>query len=395
MTHRARLVSGVLAASVCLAVAACGTEKSSNPLSPSVAGPIAGVTITAPKTLEPANGAEVRPGTTLTLRLGNASSNSQRPFWHELEVATDAQFATKVVQADKIQPGSDGRAAYTVAATLAAGQTYYWRARALDGANTGPYSAASSFKVVEPVTIEAPVAMSPANGETIAGTTPTLVARNGAVGGPAGAVTMRFEVAGDANFTQMVAVWSAARSGADTTSIQGSPLAEGREYFWRTQATNGAITSPYSAPQSFRTPAAAPPPSEEPPPTPPPGGGGGGGGGPWPRTGPEVIAWAERNYPERLEPTSSGGRHANMEFLRDRMIEAGICGGMQLAWNLKRGGPELSTDYFVWNDGRRWIGVDIAHDYDNAGRRMQLTWAPLPDDPWATYGGYTNPLPCR
>ena len=29
-----------------------------------------------------------------------------------------------------------------------------------------------------------------------------------------------------------------------------------------------------------------------------------------------------------------------MEFLRNRMIEAGICGGLDLGWNLKRGGPD-------------------------------------------------------
>jgi hypothetical protein len=391
-----RLVRGVVATSVCLALAACGTEKSSNPLSPSVAGPIAGVTITAPKPLEPSNGAEIKTGTTVTLRLENASSNSQRPFWHQLEVATDSAFASKVVSADKINPGSDGRVSYTIAAGLTTGQVYYWRARAVDGANTGPYSATASFRVVDPVTIAAPGLVSPANGETLATTTPTLVARNTAVTGSAGAITLRFEVAADGGFTQMIAIWSTGRSGGDTTSVQGSALTAGQTYYWRVQATNGTITSAYSAPQSFKTPA----PIVEPPPT---GGGGGpttppptgGGGGSWPHSGEEVVAWAIRTYPDRLAPTSSGGRRANMEFLRDRMIEAGICGGMQLAWNLKRGGPELSVDYFTWNSNGRWVGVDIAHDYDNAGKSLQLTWAPMPDDPYATYGGYTNPLPCR
>lgn len=391
MRYVTRLAPGLFAAAVCVTVAACGTEKSSNPLSPSVAGPIAGVTITAPKTLEPANGLEIKTGQTVVLRLENASSNSQRPFWHELEVATDSGFAAKVVTVEKLNPGSDGRASYTVAQPLTAGKVYYWRVRALDGANTGPYSAVANFKIVEPVSIAAPAPVSPANGQTIAGTTPTLVARNGAVSGPAGAVTVRFEVAADAGFGQMVAVWSAPRSGGDSTSVQGTPLAAGQEFFWRAQASDGTVTSPYSAPTSFRTPADTPapnPPNPNPPnPNPPTGA--------WPRSGPEVIAWAARTYPDRLAPTSAGGRRANMEFLRDRMIEAGLCGGVQLAWNLKRGGPELSVDYFVWNDGRRWVGVDIAHDYDNAGRSLQLTWAPMPDDPYATYGGYNNPLPCR
>jgi hypothetical protein len=84
-----------------------------------------------------------------------------------------------------------------------------------------------------------------------------------------------------------------------------------------------------------------------------------------------------------------------MIFVRDRMIEAGLCGGMQLGWNLKRGGPDISLDYITWNTGGRWVGVDIAHDADNQNQPMQLTWAPMPDDPYATYGGYSGKLPCQ
>ena len=36
-----------------------------------------------------------------------------------------------------------------------------------------------------------------------------------------------------------------------------------------------------------------------------------------------------------------------MMFLRNRVIEAGICGGLNLGWNLKRGGPELSIDFIA------------------------------------------------
>lgn len=394
MRYSTRLAPGLLAVAVCMTAAACGTEKSSNPLSPSVAGPIAGVTITAPKTLEPTNGLEIKTGQTIVLKLENASSNSQRPFWHELDVATDVAFAAKVVTVAKINPGSDGRAAYTVAQPLAAGKVYYWRVRALDGANTGPYSAVANFKVVEPVTIAALAPVSPANGETIASNTPTLVARNGAVTGPAGAVTVRFELAADAGFGQMIAVWSAPRAGGDTTSVQGTPLTAGREYFWRAQASDGTVTSPYSAATSFRTPAEtpAPPPPTPNPPNPPPGG----GGGPWPTNGQAVLEYVTRNYSQYLRPTGSlDERRHNMEILRDHMIASGICGGMQLGRNLKRGGPEISHDYLVERIGGRWVGVDIGHDFDNIGRPLQLTWAHMPDDAYATYGGFDGPLPCR
>ncbi len=58
--------------------------------------------------------------------------------------------------------GSNGRTVYKVPAPLAAGFTYFWRVRALDGANVGPYSPVASFKMVAPVIIEAPVAVEPA-----------------------------------------------------------------------------------------------------------------------------------------------------------------------------------------------------------------------------------------
>ena len=56
------------------------------------------------------------------------------------------------------------------------------------------------------------------------------------------------------------------------------------------------------------------------------------------------------------------------------MIEAGICGGMDLAWNLKRGGPEKSVDFFAYRKNGTWIGVDIGFDYDNTSTPLHLQW---------------------
>ena len=55
-----------------LILAACAQEKSANPTSPSVAGPIAGVTISAPKLMQPASGAQVSfEQQPITLMVGN------------------------------------------------------------------------------------------------------------------------------------------------------------------------------------------------------------------------------------------------------------------------------------------------------------------------------------
>ena len=47
------------AAAVSVVMASCAVQKSETPLSPTVAGPIAGVQITPPKTLEPASGSQI------------------------------------------------------------------------------------------------------------------------------------------------------------------------------------------------------------------------------------------------------------------------------------------------------------------------------------------------
>ena len=73
-------------------------------------------------------------------------------------------------------------------------------------------------------------------------------------------------------------------------------------------------------------------------------------------------------------------RQANMAFVRDRMIEAGICGGMDLAWNMKRGGPEKSIDYLAYRKDGRWIGVDIGHAYDDTSIPLGLQWGENPGD---------------
>lgn len=105
--HGIRFVATALA--VC-AVAGCQTSKSANPLSPDVAGPIGGVTITAPKTLEPFVGqtvdADRQP---LEFLIENASSTGARPLSLQLQVASDADFQRLVHQSQSISQGGNGR----------------------------------------------------------------------------------------------------------------------------------------------------------------------------------------------------------------------------------------------------------------------------------------------
>ena len=96
----------------------------------------------------------------------------------------------------------------------------------------------------------------------------------------------------------------------------------------------------------------------------------------YPSTGPEILAFVVARYPERMVGgISLAERMDNMRFLRDRIIEAGLCGGVQLGWNLKRGGPEISNDFLAWRTGTGDVGVDIGFDYDNTSEPLRLQWA--------------------
>jgi hypothetical protein len=81
-------------------------------------------------------------------------------------------------------------------------------------------------------------------------------------------------------------------------------------------------------------------------------------------------------YPERLaEGVTREERVANMAFLRDRVIEVGICGGLDLAWNRKTSGLR-SIDAINWRHGEDNVNdvVDLALDYDNPDRPLTLHW---------------------
>jgi hypothetical protein len=234
-----------------------------------VAGPIPGVNITAPRPLEPGAGATVVfSSEPPTLLIENAGTSGARTLWLQLEVGTDPNFQQIVYQADQIALGSNGRTAYRLPAPLGAGYTYFWRTRAADGANTGPYSPVSSFSVVNPVVINAPVATTPAGNITT--TKPEFKVTNGAISGTTGAV-YRFEISQSANFSSMLAIVTVVPNGSGTTSMTIGELPYSTTYYWRVRGLDGTTESPYSNVLSFTTPAPAPPPA--------PGGGGGVPGG--------------------------------------------------------------------------------------------------------------------
>ncbi len=252
MNQKARL-STVVACAV-FAASACESRKSSNPLSPTVAGPIPGVNISAPKIVDPQGGTRIAfDKQPITLMVENASTNGVRPLYYNFEIATDAAFANKVFTREKIAPG-EGRTSLRLPDALATGRTYYWRAQAADGANSGALTAATQFDVYTPIVIEAPAPISPSENSTVASTRPTFTIANAARSGPVGAVSYLIEISDSFGFITKAASWTAPEQAARTTLQPAADLAPNKTFYWHVRAFDSTTTGPWSRPIAFVTP---------------------------------------------------------------------------------------------------------------------------------------------
>jgi hypothetical protein len=343
---------GLTAFVAILCLVGCEAAKSANPTAPSVAGPIPGVNITAPQPLEPYAGSTlIFDGQPQTLLVENAGTSGARSLWLQLEVGTDSGFQQIVHQADQISLGANGRTSYRMPAPLGAGYTYYWRTRAADGANVGPYSAVSTFTVVPPIVIDAPVAVSPSGKQN--NNKPEFKVTNGGISGTSG-VAYRFEVATNAEFSNMVAIVTVPVNGSGTTTMSIGELPYKTNYFWRVRGSDGSKESNYSNTQTFTT--------ADPPAVPPPGGGGvpsgvptGGGGraepgGPLPSYGASVVNAVARANPGAL--ANSCQEHGGSWQFMDQVVDTLRTYDTRWGYNGKRGNPnDPSLDAITYNYG--------------------------------------------
>ena len=237
-------------------LAGCEATKSSTPTSPSVAGPIAGVSITTPVIVSPAQGLAISStDQPLTLTIGNSTTNGVRTISYNFEVAVDAAFSSKLVSREGIEPGADGKTSLRLPDALASDRTYYWRAKAVDGANESSYSAAGSFAIFTPVVIQSPVPQKPISGATTSNRTPEFKVTNAVRSGPAGAIYYTFEISSNQTFTALIAVVTVPEQSVETKFTIAQELAASTKFYWRVKAYDSNVTGPWSLTQSFVTPA--------------------------------------------------------------------------------------------------------------------------------------------
>ncbi len=231
---RKSTLSFVLAAATAFAGAGC----SNTPTNPSVS-------FTAPVAAAPANGTAYKfKAQPVTVSITNAVRTGPAPTTYLVEVATDPNFANKVLTKDSIPEGSGSTTSVTLS-NLPAGSgdvTYYWRSTAtVDGVASSP-SPTQSFVVQQQIVLNAPAPSDPANGASTSELRPRFVTKNASRQGAVGTITYVFQVSTSANFSPIVATQTVTeQSGGQTAWTPGSDLPTGT-LFWRAQARDDANT---------------------------------------------------------------------------------------------------------------------------------------------------------
>ena len=188
----------------------------------------------------------------MTLLIENAGSNGPRPLTYSFDIATDTGFSNKVFARDGIAQGDGGRTSLRMTDTLATGHTYYWRVRAQDGANTGPYATPASFDIFTPIVIDVPGLTAPAPNSTVLNLRPTFTMTNSPRSGTVGAITYLIELADSDSYANKVATWTAAETPNQTNLVSPVDLAYGKVYYWHARAYDPTTLGPWSNTQAFQ-----------------------------------------------------------------------------------------------------------------------------------------------
>ena len=173
-----------------VSVASCEqfVEKSSNPLSPTVAGPMAGISIDSPRQISPGPGVQIdADAQPLSLLIENPATNTMRTVVLGVQVGMDASYSNLAFERAGVGLGGNGQTSVRLD-RLASGRTYFWRVKGDDGANSSDWSPSRSFEVMNPVVIGVPSPKSPIAGARTAVFNPLLTVVNGSWSGPVGSI---------------------------------------------------------------------------------------------------------------------------------------------------------------------------------------------------------------
>ncbi|HXH08125.1 MAG TPA: hypothetical protein VNI83_16225, partial [Vicinamibacterales bacterium] len=239
----------------------------------------------------------------------------------------------------------------------------------------GPYAAAVTFEIYPPVVIHPPVPLEPIGRAVVATFTPKLRVRNSVRSGPAGPIVYSFQLSDNETFTAIVASGSVGESGGETEFNPGVALTPNNDYYWRARASDGEVTTDWTATQVFTTPGAPPP---------PPPGGGGGGASCGSREPIDIVTCHRARYPALLSPADAPN------LLRD--IAADLNRGRSPFYGRlrKTSGNNCAgyaCDIICAVDGRHW---DVFIDGPDAGSNYSGAATPA----WIDKG-FVDPSRCE
>jgi hypothetical protein len=155
-----------------------------------------------------------------------------------------------------ITAGASGSGNGTVTLTIAA-NTGAARTATLTIAGTSFTISQSAATAPTPGSLSAPSAASPVGGQQITVNRPPLVVNNATPTGTVGAVTYRFEISDQPTFpndaVRTFSVDGVAQTPGTTTGIVPRDLGLDVLWYWHARATDGTVTSAYSATETFQT----------------------------------------------------------------------------------------------------------------------------------------------
>jgi hypothetical protein len=244
------------AVAVSIGLGACSKDRKSDPLSPTDAGPAA-VVISAPKTIQPANGAKIGADKQLTFTVTAASSSGVRPVTYYIEIASDVEFKNIVLAKGGFEGGTGPQASFILSDRLVTDATYFWRVRADDGASSSAFSDPSQFTLFTPVVYQGPAAIAPINNTTVSDLRPKFSWNNAARIGTPDSVNYRIELSDTDSFAQSVSRIVPEHVSGQTGIESPQDLPASRQAYWRVQAFDSNNTGPWSQVHMFKTPAPA------------------------------------------------------------------------------------------------------------------------------------------
>ncbi len=238
-----------------IAASGCSFESSSDPLSPTVAGPVPGVVIQQPKLVQPTNGAKIGADKGLTFTVTAVTSSGQRPVTYFIEIAQDVEFKNIVLAKGGLSGGTGPQSTFSLQENLVTDAVYFWRVRAEDGVNASPFSEAAQFTLFTPVIYQPPAAIAPVNNTTVSNLRPKFSWSNAQKIGTPDGVVYEIEVSDSDTFTQKASA-VIPEHGSGTTGVDApEDLPVSKQVFWHVRAFDSNNRGPWSPTHTFKTPA--------------------------------------------------------------------------------------------------------------------------------------------